>query len=67
MPRLRLDLIVLIVPLVAVLGLARGHGLWGWGLGLVAAALGGAVVALLGRRFQWSHGHPRKRERPGRS
>jgi hypothetical protein len=66
MPRLKLDVIVLIVALVAVLGLVRGHGLWGWALGLAAAVLGGAVMALLGRRFQWIHGHPRKGGRPGR-
>lgn len=65
MPRLRLDVIVLIVALLTVLGLARGQGLWGWALGLAAAVLAGVVMALLGRRFQWIHGRPRKGGRPG--
>ena len=66
MPRLKLDVIVLVLALVAVLGLAPGHGPWGWVLGLVGTVLVGAVMALLGRRFQWIHGQPRKAGRPGR-
>lgn len=59
MPRLRLDVLVLVIGVLAVLTFAPGHGAWGWVIGLVAALLGGVVMGLLGPRSPWIHGHPR--------
>jgi len=50
MPRMKADVVVLVVSVVLVLSLAPGHGLWGWALALVGAALVGAVFGIVGRR-----------------
>jgi hypothetical protein len=50
MPRMKADVVVLVVSVVLVLSLAPGHGLWGWAQALVGAALVGAVFGIVGRR-----------------
>jgi hypothetical protein len=50
MPRVKPDVVVLVVLVVLVLSLAPGHGLWGWALAFLGAVLAGAVVGIVGRR-----------------
>jgi len=65
LPRIKVDVIVLVVLVVTVVRLAPGHGLSGWALGLVAVMSVGVVVGVLGRRYPWIHGQRRSRTRRG--
>jgi hypothetical protein len=58
--RVRVDGIVLVVLVALVLGLAPGHGALGWVLAVVGVLLAAVVVGLLGRRYPWIHGAPRR-------
>jgi len=67
LPRVRVDVIVLVVLVITVLRFAAGHGLWGWVLALGAVLSVAVVVGILGRRYPWIHGQPRKPRQPRRS
>jgi hypothetical protein len=61
MSRLRLDVIALLI--VVLVALRLGHGRSGWGCALIffGALLAGAAVGLLGRRYPWIYGRPKRR------
>jgi hydrogenase/urease accessory protein HupE len=48
---LRIDALLLVVAVVAVIAVAPGHGVWGYVIGFVTIALLGAAVGLLGRKY----------------
>ena len=63
MPRIRLDVIVLVVLVALVLSLAPGHGVLGWVLAFVGAVLAGAILGAFGRRYPWIYGQRRRSRR----
>jgi O-antigen/teichoic acid export membrane protein len=67
LPRVKVDVIVLVVLVVAALTLAPRHGLWGWVLALVAVASVGVVVGIVGRRYPGISGQRRRARRARRS
>ena len=60
LPRVKVDVVVMVVLVVTILGFAPGHGVSGWVLGLVAVISVGVAVGVLGRRYPWIHGQPRR-------
>ena len=67
LPRVKVDVIVLVFLLVTALTLAPGHGLWGWALALVAGVSVSVVVGIVGRRYPWIHGQPPRARRTRRN
>ena len=63
MQKLNVDVVVLSVLVIAFLVFVPDHGIWGWVLALLAVALVGASLGLVGRRYPWIHG---QRSRPRR-
>ena len=61
MPRVRLDVILLVVVVSLVLWLAPGHGVWGWVGAIGGAVLVGALLGAFGRRYAWIYGQRRRR------
>jgi energy-coupling factor transporter transmembrane protein EcfT len=53
---LRIDAFLLVVAVVAVIAVAPGHGVWGYVIGFVAAALLGAAAGLPGREYPQIYG-----------
>jgi hypothetical protein len=60
MPRVRVDVIVLVVLVALVLWLAPGHGLWGWACAVGGAVLVGMLVGALGRLYPRIYGQRRR-------
>jgi hypothetical protein len=56
MPRITADKIALFLAVVLALWLTPGHGLWGWLALFAGAAVLGAILGILGRRFPWVYG-----------
>jgi hypothetical protein len=54
--RFRIDALLLVVAVVALISLSPGHGVWGYLIGFLAVALLGAVVGLLGRKYPQIYG-----------
>ena len=61
MPRVRVDVIVLVVLVALVLWLAPGHGVWGWVGAVGGGVLIGVVVGAFGRSHPWIYGQRRRR------
>ena len=60
MPRVRVDVIVLVVLVALVLWLAPGHGVWGWVAAIGGAVLVGALAGAFGLRYPWIYGQRRR-------
>jgi O-antigen/teichoic acid export membrane protein len=60
LPRVKLDVIVLIVVVMVVLSFAPGHGAWGWAVALLGAMAAGAAMGLIGRRYPGIYGRRRR-------
>jgi O-antigen/teichoic acid export membrane protein len=56
MPRMKPDVVVLIVLVILVLRFVPGHGLWGWVLAVAGVVLVGVVMGIVGRRYPWIYG-----------
>lgn len=61
--RLRIDVLVLIAAVIAMLALAPGHGVWGYVIGFLTLALVGGAAGLIGRKYPQVYGQPRQRSR----
>ena len=60
LPRIKLDVIVLVVLVLVVLSFAPGHGAQGWAVALLGAVAAGAAMGLVGRRYPWIYGRRRR-------